>query len=282
MDFINFCDVQKILLAVFPPHATHSLQPLDVVLFAPLSSSYSQELEHFIHRSQGLLSIKKGDLFPFFWAVCTSLFKVETIRKSVEVTGIFPMNADIILQRLTNHNSNGASSSSLKSEGYNSTWRDLRKIFDAAVSDTAARSSQKLGRALHSLQVQNELLSHENQGLRTSLEGKNTRKSKDKTLSLQQRKELHRPAMFWSPRKVREANAYGQLKKRDTAEEMLQKIRRKELKTAASLYKKQQLAEAKVERQRLKEVKKQERDAAAAQRNAAKAQKQQERDDANV
>jgi hypothetical protein len=63
---------------------------------------------------------------------------------------------------------------------------------------------------------------------------------------------------------------------------MLQKSRRKELKTAASLYKKQQLAEAKVEQQRLKEVKKQERDAAAAQHNAAKTQKQQERNAVNT
>jgi hypothetical protein len=79
--------------------------------------------------------------------------------------------------------------------------------------------------------------------------------------------------MFWSPRKVREANARKQVKQRDAAEEMLQKSRRKELKAAASLYKKQQLADAKVERQRLKEVKKQKHDAAAAQRNAAKTQK---------
>jgi hypothetical protein len=39
MEFVNFCNAQKILLAVFSPHATHSLQPLHVVLFAPLSSS---------------------------------------------------------------------------------------------------------------------------------------------------------------------------------------------------------------------------------------------------
>jgi hypothetical protein len=32
-DFIDYCDGNRILLAIFPPHATHSLQPLDVVLF---------------------------------------------------------------------------------------------------------------------------------------------------------------------------------------------------------------------------------------------------------
>jgi hypothetical protein len=40
-DFIDFCDANRILLAIFPPHSTHSLQPLDVVLFSPLSQYYT-------------------------------------------------------------------------------------------------------------------------------------------------------------------------------------------------------------------------------------------------
>jgi hypothetical protein len=48
-DFIDFCDGNRILLAIFSPHATHSLQPLDVVLFAPLLKSYSQELDRHLH-----------------------------------------------------------------------------------------------------------------------------------------------------------------------------------------------------------------------------------------
>jgi len=43
-DFIDYCDSYRILLAVFPPHSTHTLQPLDVVCFKPLSASYSNEL----------------------------------------------------------------------------------------------------------------------------------------------------------------------------------------------------------------------------------------------
>jgi hypothetical protein len=44
MDFISYCDKQRILLAVFSPHSTHTLQPLDVVLFKPLSTAYSTAL----------------------------------------------------------------------------------------------------------------------------------------------------------------------------------------------------------------------------------------------
>jgi hypothetical protein len=42
--FIDYCNQNRILLAVFPPHCTHTLQPLDVVLSKPLSTAYSSEL----------------------------------------------------------------------------------------------------------------------------------------------------------------------------------------------------------------------------------------------
>jgi hypothetical protein len=66
MDFISFCDYHRILLAVFPPHSTHSLQPLDVLVFNPLSSAYTERLTTYLHQSKGLLSIKKRDFFPLF------------------------------------------------------------------------------------------------------------------------------------------------------------------------------------------------------------------------
>ena len=43
-DFLDYCEAHRIYVAVFPPHSTHSLQPLDVVCFKPLSSNYSSAL----------------------------------------------------------------------------------------------------------------------------------------------------------------------------------------------------------------------------------------------
>jgi len=40
-EFIDYCDRLKILLMVFPPHSTHTLQPLDVGLFKPLSTRFT-------------------------------------------------------------------------------------------------------------------------------------------------------------------------------------------------------------------------------------------------
>jgi hypothetical protein len=65
--FINYCHEHRILLCILPPHSTHTLQPLDVVVFKPLSSAYSLELTKYLHRGQGLVPVKKGDFFPLFW-----------------------------------------------------------------------------------------------------------------------------------------------------------------------------------------------------------------------
>jgi hypothetical protein len=66
MDFINYCDEHRILIAIMPPHSTHTLQPLDVVMFKLLSTAYSSALTTHLHKSQGLVPIKKGDFFPLF------------------------------------------------------------------------------------------------------------------------------------------------------------------------------------------------------------------------
>lgn len=74
MDFINYCDQNKILLAILPPHSTHTLQPLDKVAFKPLSTAYSKELTTHLHNGQGLSVIKKSDFFHLFWKAWVSTF----------------------------------------------------------------------------------------------------------------------------------------------------------------------------------------------------------------
>jgi hypothetical protein len=68
MDFIEYCDRNRILLAVYPPHSTHTLQPLDVVMFKPFSTAYSNQVAAFMERCQGLTSMSKRDFYPMFIA----------------------------------------------------------------------------------------------------------------------------------------------------------------------------------------------------------------------
>lgn len=99
MEFIDYCDRHKILLMVFPPHSTHTLQPLDVVLFKPLSTRYTQSLTNHLHPAQGLVSIAKGDFSPLFWNAWVSSVKENIVLTAFKATGIWPMDGDVILER---------------------------------------------------------------------------------------------------------------------------------------------------------------------------------------
>lgn len=100
MDFIEYCDQNKILLLIYPHHPTHTLQPLDVALLKPLSTAYSNEVSAFIERSQALVSMSKRDFFPLFYQAWQISFKETTILKVFEATGLSLFNSEVILQRL--------------------------------------------------------------------------------------------------------------------------------------------------------------------------------------
>ena len=253
MDFIDYCDQNKILLAILPPHSTHTLQPLDVCIFGPLSTAYSTELSSHLHRSQGLLPIKKSDFFPLFWKAWSSSLKETTVLSSFEATGISPLNADVILNRFIystpDEQDSRESSTSVLSA---SDWRKMDRLIRLAVKDRATDEAKKLSRSLHSLQVQNELLHHENNGLREALVTKKKHKKRGKPLDLQQREEYHGGAVFWSPRKVREARARQTVREREEKELQLQKAESAELKRVAKLYKEKIAGERRVAREAAK------------------------------
>jgi hypothetical protein len=277
-DFIDFCDSNRILLSIFPPHSTHSLQPLDVVLFSPLSRNYTYELNTFTHRSQGLASTTKRDYFTNFWAAWLATMKPELILKSFQATGVWPMDAEVILQRFNNHTLEQDEASGLGQHGDGDSYRELRKLYDAAVPDKSAVEAQQLKASLHSLQVQNELLHYENDGLHDTIEHKHKHGKKRKPLDLQQRQEWHGGAVFWSPRKIREARAREAIKQHEAELEKLQKSHDRELKAAATLYKKQQAAAAKEAREIEKKERKIKAQAKAVELAAARALKKQQRE----
>ena len=263
MEFIKYCDRHRILLMVLPPHSTHTLQPLDVVLFKPLSQSYSNNLVQHLHNAQGLSPIRKGDFFPLFWRAWVSSFKESLIKKAFEATGIWPMDPDVILKRFT---TTPERESSLSSGLSNSDWRKMDRLVRAAVKDTQQTESRKVRSSLHHLSVQNELLKHENKGLREALSHKKKHKKKGKALNLQQRQEYHGGAVFWSPRKVREARAREAVRERDEMEAKLQKAQAKQEKHDAQLQRQLELEQRRVERERLRKERQEEKAAKAAER----------------
>jgi hypothetical protein len=144
--------------------------------------------------------------------------RLELILKSFEATGVWLMDAEVILKRFNVTTSGQDEDAELGELGDGDSWNDIQKILDAAVIDRVNAKFKHLAAAFHSLQVQNKLLYYENKGLCAAITTKQQHATKSKTLDLQQRKEYHGGAVLWSPCKLREARVRERLKQRNAEE----------------------------------------------------------------
>jgi hypothetical protein len=88
-----------------------------------------------------------------FWDAYNTSFTRKNILKSFEATGIEPCNASVVLQRFTTPPPQLDNGTKLGEHGDGDTWRDVRKLFDAAVPDKMTVEAKQLSQALHSFQV---------------------------------------------------------------------------------------------------------------------------------
>ena len=100
MKFIDWAQDYRILLAVYPPHSTHRLQPLDVSCFSPLAIYYSQQLEKSTRMAEGITRMTKRDFFRCFYPAWHQAFTRSNIASSWSKTGIIPWNPTTVLKKL--------------------------------------------------------------------------------------------------------------------------------------------------------------------------------------
>jgi hypothetical protein len=97
-DFKDYCLEQRILTLCMPPHSSHILQPLDVVCFSPLKRQYSQRVRDLARRR--VFQINKEGFLPAFKNAFFDVFTEENCRKAFEASGLVPINAQVVLDRL--------------------------------------------------------------------------------------------------------------------------------------------------------------------------------------
>ena len=251
-EFIEYCHEHKILLAVLPPHATHTLQPLDVCMFKPLSDAYSTELNGYLQDSQGILNIAKGDFSPLFWRSWGKVFKPPLIQKSFEVTGIYPPNLDVVLKKFAKEASDSDSGNSVLS---GSDWLKLKSIVRREVKDQNSKDVKKLQRSLCHISAQNQILHDEVQGLRRALSIKETRPKTSYTLQLDEDNEYNGGAIVWSPKRMQQARDRRAAQQQQAELEKLQKAKQAEINKAARDCEAQLKAAKRVEREKRREEK---------------------------
>jgi hypothetical protein len=150
-------------------------------------------------------------------------------------------------------------------------WCQTKRLLHTAINSLLFKAKE-VSILLHHLTAQNELLNDKNNGLRKALSTKKKHNKKSKVLDLQQRNEYHGGAVFWSPRKLREARSHDATNKRLQDAENICKGEMKKLKAATTLYNKKIAEEKRVAQEEAKVVrdwKKAEKPAATAAKKAA-------------
>jgi hypothetical protein len=272
MDFINYCNQNKILLAIFPPHSTHTLQPLDVVMYKPLSTAYSKELTTHLHNGQGLSVIKKSDFFHLSWKAWVSTFTQGLILRSFEATGISPLQPNTILQRFAKDTPEASDSSTSSSSVYSGKdWLKIETLLRKVAQDESSKELRKISRSLHHISIQNSLLHHEIAGLREVV----------KALEFKPHRDYHGGAKFYSPSRVEKARSDKRTKQQNQRAEELRKAEIAKLRHANKQYNEKTAQERR--EQRVREKAKRDRVRAeqakeAAERRAEKERQKQVRD----
>lgn len=110
--------------------------------------------------------------------------------------------------------------------------------------DQGATNARKLQSSIHHVAIQNKLLRTKIEGFKDALKAKKRQNKKSKALDVQQQEEYYGGAVFYSPRKIREARYREKVLQQKKEAEELAKAETKELKAAARLYK-QKIADKK-------------------------------------
>ncbi|CAE7221396.1 DDE 1 domain containing protein [Pyrenophora teres f. teres] len=98
-DFINFCDAHKILLAVFPPHSTHSLSRSTLSCLRHSQARTVRNFKQIYSVATAPIGTSKGEFLSNFWTTWSESFRRELILKSFQATGVLPMDAQAVLKR---------------------------------------------------------------------------------------------------------------------------------------------------------------------------------------
>jgi hypothetical protein len=266
MKFLDWCDRNRVLVAVYPPHSTHRLQPLDVSLFSPLANFYSQNVSDWMHKTQGLSGLSKRDFFDLFWPAFVKAFTPKNILSGWERTGLQPLNPARVLDQIRpalRPPSSGSTSGS--SALADADWRKVRRLVKDAVGEALAPQGRKIINTIDRLTTENIILKAKNTDLRETLRLEKDKRRRGKPLFDDLGVDGETKAMFFSPSKIQRAR-----------DRQLEKEQEKDLVQAQKAEDKHQKQLAKEEQQLLTAQRKAGREEMRLQRQKEKAQKQAE------
>ena len=268
MIFLNWCDSHNIHVCAYPPHTTHRLQPLDVSVFSPLATYYSQELDHWIQATQALCKMNKAQFYKLFKPAFDAAFSQQNITSGWKQTGIYPLDPPVVLDMLSTQHAPLQSRPTTASSGTQSAislsdWRKINHVVKEAVGDVLGYKGRQVLKHCHQLQAENALLKMQITGLQEAVRIEKKQKKPKKALFTELRGDEGSGAIFFSPAKIsaacnlqaqkaKEIEEVQAQKERDMIERQQRKEEQVELKRAAAaarLEKRERLAAEKAQKQ---------------------------------
>ena len=276
MPFIEYAHANRILLAVFPPHSTHRLQPLDVGLFSPLANYYSQAINRLLHESQGFCSLTKRDFWSMFSEAWERAFHAINVRSAFEATGLHPLQPEKVIieaqKRETTPEEELLEEKPCKTPG---SSRGLRRLYQRLEKEGKVHpDAKKLLHAGEKLATKADIAQHEVNGLRKAIVHEKKKRKRGKAMHLWEEDENQNQGRFFSPAKIgrlrermvvaQEAQAQRQRSMADKKlqvaiereEKALEKAKKKEERELKRKNAREQLVREKAERATKKEAQK--------------------------
>ena len=97
VDFIKYYQNYKIIPICLPPHLTHLLQPLDLVIFSPLKRAYSTKVNEYA--ACGITGINKGYFIKILGEIRPQIYTETLIKSAFKAAGLLPYNPNRPLAR---------------------------------------------------------------------------------------------------------------------------------------------------------------------------------------
>lgn len=207
MAFLEWCHSHKVIVIAFPPHTTHCLQPLDVSLFSPLATRYSQHLDRYIHSSLGISSVRKADFFRIFWSAWQEASTEANVLSGFKKTSISPFDPSLVVERLPSQPSTRPSTSGTSNAS--SLVKKAKKtvqIIETAANDhrrnqvpIKSEDLLQMKNSLEELSIEFALQRQQLTGLIQALYQEKRKKIKKKTLCQGMRAKRNNRALIFSP-----------------------------------------------------------------------------------
>ena len=93
---LKFCEQQKVIIFLLPPHTSHFLQPLDVSVFQQWKHYYSQALDQNVR--QGVGTLNKNSFFACLNEIRERTLTERVIKAGFRKCGFFLFRPRVVLE----------------------------------------------------------------------------------------------------------------------------------------------------------------------------------------